>query len=293
MKLTVAMIVKNEEKHLKDCLDSVAGADEIIICDTGSSDRTVEVAKEYTDKVFTDYKWNDSFADVRNHALAKVDDNTWVLSIDADETLQGTIDDVRRAITESESAGFRTIRVRLKCARTGQVHQFPRIFKKCPEVYWKGAIHNYLSMVEDNSKEITIVYGYSEAHKQDPDRAFRILSRECERNPSAVREKYYLAREYYYKRDYKKALEWYDKYLAVSFWLPEKADALLMASKCLWMLRQGAKARAYAFDAVKLNPDFKEALLMLAETHHSPWKEKWLHIAENATNKDVLFIRTK
>ena len=60
------MIVKNEEKVLARCLDSIADLmDEIIIVDTGSSDNTKEIAKKYTDKIY-DFAWIDDFSAARN-----------------------------------------------------------------------------------------------------------------------------------------------------------------------------------------------------------------------------------
>ena len=60
--ISLCMIVKNEEKILARCLDSIADlVDEIIIVDTGSTDRTREIAARYTDKIF-DFPWRDDFA---------------------------------------------------------------------------------------------------------------------------------------------------------------------------------------------------------------------------------------
>ena len=69
---------------LARCLDSVKDADEIIICDTGSTDNTIEIAKKYTDKVYTDFTWCDDFSAARNHAKEKATGD-YILSIDADE----------------------------------------------------------------------------------------------------------------------------------------------------------------------------------------------------------------
>jgi glycosyltransferase involved in cell wall biosynthesis len=67
--LSVCMIVKDEEQHLEACLQSVKGiADEIIIVDTGSTDKTREIAKQYTPHVFH-FDWCDDFSKARNVAL--------------------------------------------------------------------------------------------------------------------------------------------------------------------------------------------------------------------------------
>lgn len=83
------MIVKNEEKNLKRCLSCVADLmDEIIIVDTGSVDKTKEIALGYTDKVY-DFKWIGDFAAARNFAFSKATGD-YIYSADADEILDET-----------------------------------------------------------------------------------------------------------------------------------------------------------------------------------------------------------
>ena len=80
------MIVKNEEKNLKRCVDSVYEyVDQVIIVDTGSKDKTVEIAKQYTDDVYH-FTWIDDFSAARNYSLEKVWCD-WILVLDADECL--------------------------------------------------------------------------------------------------------------------------------------------------------------------------------------------------------------
>lgn len=84
--ISLCMIVKNEEKVLARCLESVAGLmDEIIIVDTGSTDRTKEVAAHYTDKIY-DFEWIHDFAAARNFAFSKAG-MEYIYSADADEVL--------------------------------------------------------------------------------------------------------------------------------------------------------------------------------------------------------------
>lgn len=84
--LSVCTIVKNEERQLSRMLDSVSGiADEIIITDTGSTDRTVEIAGKYGATV-NNFTWNNSFSEARNFTAKKAT-KSWILSIDADEEL--------------------------------------------------------------------------------------------------------------------------------------------------------------------------------------------------------------
>ncbi|NKE70974.1 glycosyltransferase family 2 protein [Candidatus Manganitrophus noduliformans] len=94
-KLSVTVITLNEEKEIGDCLDSAAWADEIVVVDSGSSDRTVEIAGKYTDKVFS-YAWT-GYAAQKNRAL-ELATHPWVLSLDADERvspeLRGEIEQI-------------------------------------------------------------------------------------------------------------------------------------------------------------------------------------------------------
>ena len=84
--VSMCMIVKNEQDILKRCLDSYAGTyDELIIIDTGSTDNTKEIARQYTDKVY-DYVWCNDFAAARNFAFSKAGCD-YILSVDADEEL--------------------------------------------------------------------------------------------------------------------------------------------------------------------------------------------------------------
>ena len=81
-KLSVTIIAFNEEKNIRACLESVKWADEVIVVDSESTDKTRDIAKEYTQNIFVK-KW-EGFAPQRKFALEKVTDD-WVLAVDADE----------------------------------------------------------------------------------------------------------------------------------------------------------------------------------------------------------------
>jgi glycosyltransferase involved in cell wall biosynthesis len=82
MRLSVIIITKNEEKNIRTCLDSIAWVDEIIVLDSGSTDATVAICKQYSDKVYeTDWI---GFGQQKNRAL-KYASGDWILSMDADE----------------------------------------------------------------------------------------------------------------------------------------------------------------------------------------------------------------
>lgn len=84
--LSLSMIVKNEEQHLAKCLRSVrAVVDEMIVVDTGSTDKTMDIAKVFGAQVF-EFPWTGDFSEARNHSLSKAKGD-WILILDGDEVL--------------------------------------------------------------------------------------------------------------------------------------------------------------------------------------------------------------
>ena len=95
MILSIGMIVKNEEKNLDRCLSALQPIlenidSELIIADTGSEDKTVEIAKKYTDNVFY-FEWINDFSAARNSTLNRAK-GKWYMFIDADEYLDEDMD---------------------------------------------------------------------------------------------------------------------------------------------------------------------------------------------------------
>jgi len=285
------MIVKNEESCLETCLNSVKDVDEIVIVDTGSTDRTIEIAKKFTDKVHSgeEYLWRDDFSFSRNQSLEKCTGD-WILIIDADEILEkdGVVK-IRQFIenTSSNSAHFDTISE----SNVSHIHKSIRLFRRNPDIYWKGKIHNYLSISEGEKVPISIIYGRSLAHKNDPDRALRILSKVVTEEATCIREKFYLAREYWYRKEYEKAIIQYKEYLKVGVWGPEIAEAWLMKARCYWHLKRGEQARLACLQAIKVNANFSEAFLFMAEMSGPKNAKRWKEIAATASDEGVLFIR--
>jgi len=174
MKLSACLIVKNEKDHIVDVLTSLSGFDEIIVVDTGSIDNTVELAHSLGAQVFTDYTWNDDFAEARNHALSKCTGD-WVLSIDADETLEaGGLEKIKTLVEKAESDELH-FSVVMSHKGSGQKHHLPRLIRNDGSVKLTGAAHETLSPVQANHTDIKITYGYSTAHALDPDRMLQIL----------------------------------------------------------------------------------------------------------------------
>lgn len=102
-KISAIVIAGNEENNIADCLESVRWADEIIVVDSESRDRTVEIAKRYTDNVFV-RKW-EGYASQKKYSLEKAG-NEWVLSLDADERVSPELFEEIKELDFSEADGF-------------------------------------------------------------------------------------------------------------------------------------------------------------------------------------------
>ena len=102
--LSVVIITLNEEAKVKDCLESVAWADEIVVVDSFSKDNTVEIAREYTDKIYQ--RKFAGFGEQKNFALSKASGD-WILSIDADERVTSELqEEIARTLANPRACGY-------------------------------------------------------------------------------------------------------------------------------------------------------------------------------------------
>ena len=317
--LGVSLIVKNEAECIVPCLESLKGADEIVICDTGSTDNTVEICEKYG-TVHTDYKWADHFSDARNHCLDKMTAD-WILIIDADEVLADSIEKIRKFINgpvmtaDTKGILFHVI------TKTEKI-QSCRIVKNTPEIRWKGAVHNVMGL-NGSSPELrkvcwktdyVINSGYSPAHLKDPDRSMRILKKELKKDPQNVRYLYYLAREYINRNmqskdpDVKlawtgkavKLLEKYDKLACSVDWTNEYADAMYLLALGYTEQREWIKSVRAASWAFIILPSYKAISYFLSVAMNDPpigmhkmpaHAALWKELSNRATNENVAQIR--
>ncbi len=184
-RLTVCMIVKNEEETLGRALESVKPvAEQLIVIDTGSTDGTIEIARKHGAEVHS-YEWNDHFADARNFSLqfARGD---WVLVLDADEELMaGTRKDLLTDMTCANTLGLRIPLLNKQTADSGASF-VPRLFRNAPGICFIGRVHEqaFSSVLAQGRRwgmglslgKATIMHhGYSPEIKQSKDKVKRNL----------------------------------------------------------------------------------------------------------------------
>lgn len=142
--LSLCMIVKNEEKNLPRCLISAQPyVDEIIVVDTGSEDKTFEIACQYGAKV-SRFQWCDDFSAARNYALSLVSGD-WVLVLDADEELVVNSPNFRQEIAvNSEILAYSIIRTEIGETEANTPLFTPRLFRNLPQLKYVGRMHEHL-----------------------------------------------------------------------------------------------------------------------------------------------------
>jgi glycosyltransferase involved in cell wall biosynthesis len=283
-KITACLIVKNEQEMLLRSLFSVSEADEIIVCDTGSEDDTVAIAEDFGAKV-VHFAWCDDFAAARNFAKDQAA-NEWILSIDADEYLEPNgMAKIKEAIDQCEED---SINILMKPETGYGQHHLARVFRKDCE--WVGKVHEVIKFPSMTYCDAKITYGHSPAHDLDPDIDMRIL--ESIENPTP-RDLYYLAREYFYREDWEKAVDILENsYLPQAAWMPERADGWLMMARCFWAMSEGDQARTACLQAINNNAHFREALVFMGEISWPDNQMMWWKMSEFADNRNVLFVRT-
>ncbi len=144
------MIVKNEERFLEQCLRSIQGiVDEICIIDTGSTDRTVEIARAFGARV-EHREWRNDFAWARNEAI-NMATRRWIIMLDADEELKA---ESRSALEALKSAPAATTGIWIRCYNksddyrgTGEMsHALVRVFPNTERVAFRGMIHEFVTL---------------------------------------------------------------------------------------------------------------------------------------------------
>ncbi len=222
MTVTLAMIVRDEEGVLARCLDAAAPlAEEIVILDTGSTDKTLEIARRYTDRVFESV-WEDDFAAARNLAFSKATGD-YILWLDADDVIPA----------ESAACFFR-LKERLARERPDTVmcpyvtgglrYERERVVKRCQDAKWRGHVHECIApfgkIIHD---EFTVVH--MQTAKDRSWRNLRIYQKWAETEPLAGRDLFYYGRELFYHKLYAEAEAILETMLAGAGWYVNKIAA--------------------------------------------------------------------
>jgi glycosyltransferase involved in cell wall biosynthesis len=140
-KISVIVLTKNEEEVIANCLNSVSFCDEVVVIDSMSTDKTVEIAKRMNAKVY-----ESSFAEfsqMRNFGKEK-SSGEWILYIDADELVTGQLqDEIKEIIKSGGKDAYILLRKNYYLGNFAwpKLDRMPRLFKKTALLRWEGKLH--------------------------------------------------------------------------------------------------------------------------------------------------------
>jgi tetratricopeptide (TPR) repeat protein len=219
VKISACLIVKDEEAVLDKCLKSLQGVvDEIVVVDTGSKDRTVEIAQSYG-AVIGHFKWTNDFSAARNYSLS-LSSGDWSLWIDADEQLDPACKEAFDLGVVRPHIGGYSIQIVNYLDDGGTTSEFihspTRLFRKGPEIFFTEPIHEQINPslmalgLPWTPLPGAVIHhdGYREAaleSKNKVERTKSMLEKVVEQNPNDAFQIFNLANTYFVARDYEKA----------------------------------------------------------------------------------------
>lgn len=240
---SLCMIVKDEEKVIERCLKSVKDLfDEIIIVDTGSTDKTKEIVKKYTNKVY-DFKWVDDFSKARNFSFSKAT-KKYIMWLDADDVvfekdlnklkeLKKTLDDSIDIVMMNYDISFD------ENMKPTFSYYRERLFKRSKKYKWVDPIHEVIQLTgKVIHKDISI--SHMKEYQNDPDRNIRIFENIIKNGSKlSARQKFYYARELYYKKRFNESITLLEKFIDdKDGWIENKISACLDLAKCYKEIKQ-------------------------------------------------------
>lgn len=178
--ISLCMIVKDEERVLKRCLDSLQGLmDEIIIVDTGSKDATREIAARYTDKIY-DFPWIQDFSAARNFAFSKASCD-YIYSADADEVIDEENRERFKALKEALLPEIEIVQMYYGNQLSfGTVYNYdrelrPKLFKRLRTFCWEEPVHEAVRLTPIiYDSDIEILHMPEKSHADRDLETFRI-----------------------------------------------------------------------------------------------------------------------
>lgn len=216
------MIVKNEEETLERCLGSAKGiADEIIIVDTGSTDKTKNVAKEFSAKV-SDFEWQDDFSAARNYAYDQATKD-YILWLDADDVLLPSDRDkllrLKQTLSPDVDAVSMIYHTQLdETDRPIASTQRLRLIRRAKNFRWIGFVHEDLTTIGDYSQietDIAVTHKKPDLHLGPSSRNLRIYEKHIKAGTQlAPRDIFHYARELQMNKKFKKAITYHIQFLA-------------------------------------------------------------------------------
>jgi len=292
MKVAVYSIAKNEEKHVERWAKSAADADVLLIADTGSTDKTIEIAESLGIIVHRISVDPFRFDDARNASLALLPaDIDYCIALDLDEVLEPGW---RWELEKCYKTGVNRPHYRFitKINPDGSIAQEFDGFRihSRKNVRWKFPIHEVPMNYGEPEKrgKTRLIIKHLPDDEKSRSQYLPMLEMAVLDDPSNARHKYYLAREYYYHNRYEEAADFFRLYLDQSEFPAEKSSAYRMLAKC-----EPEEEEAHFLRSIA-EKEGRESFLALADYYHRQKRwEECLAVAMRSleyTERDLAFI---
>lgn len=235
--MSLCMIVKNEEDVIGRCLESVKDVvDEIIVVDTGSTDKTKEIASKYTDDIY-DFEWIEDFSAARNYSFSKATKD-YIMWMDADDVLMEKDRIKLKALKENMDPSVDVVMLKYDISFDEQGNALvsffrERILKRSMNFEWVDPIHEVISPRGNVIRE-DISICHKKIRRSDPKRNLRIYEKMLsEGRVFNARQQFYYSRELYYNGRYEEAIEGFNKFIdSRQGWIEDVISACKDLSLC-------------------------------------------------------------
>ena len=230
------MIVKDEEAVLERCLSSVKDlVDEIIIVDTGSTDKTKEIAANFTEHIF-DFEWINDFSVARNFSFSKATKD-YILWLDADDVIekkdQESFLKLKATIPPEVDSVMMEYHIDFDSSKKPTYSTMRnRLVRREKNFQWKGAVHEYLDVKGVVARSNTAIY--HKKLKESSDRNLQIYRERLKKNePFSPRDLFYYGNELHFHGFYLEALKIYQEYLETKKgWTEDNIAACIKMASC-------------------------------------------------------------
>lgn len=271
--VSLCMIVKNEEKHLDRCLNSVKNkVDEIVIVDTGSTDGTIEIANKHNAKVYH-FNWNDDFAAARNFSINQ-SSSDYILILDADEYLDEGAD-LQKDLMSAKDYYIVKFKNYLSDGNATYHHNV-RLFKNKIGLFYYGKLHEHLNITDPNYSfsEGTATFlihhlGYmwdTYVEKDKKNRNTRIMEKEVEANPTHY-SYFNLGKIHFSNGNYLEALEAFKKSNRLSNYNSNTKELVIYTVRCLQALGKFEDAINLLEESINTFPKYTDFYYELGRTY--------------------------
>jgi len=312
MDISACLITLNGEENIPRLMESLKDCKDIWMGDGGSTDNMVELAKSLGANVYLrpenkatptqedidlftktfgylpKFTTQSSFlnaGETRNEVITHAK-NDWIFFPDVDEIVTWDFPLIQKMTEQYDEIECNIIQKRDDKGNPLYFNRISKLFRK-DKCKWVGRTHE---VIVGGTKKIytdkMTINHYKKESKQG--KVYETLEYAVLKDGDA-RSMFYLAREYFYYKEYQKSLDMFERYMKVATWRPEIAHAWLFMAQCCWQIQKGDDSRKYCLNAIAVNPDFKEALLDMSEYTGEGQKQFWKRYGESATQENVIF----